>query len=173
MCDDRHRHQEWWQFQRVIDQVTPTDKDLHLIADNYNYEVKSGELVAPNVPKAATHALMEKIASTYGKTWHTWNTDQGRQLPTGHPLLMMGFTADGQIHQDMVPDRDRRLNTSTEKERENRSDIKVPPPIAGANSWQSGPVLQLSLGPITKEARDAIRGDYRASEPQPKPKGSR
>ena len=35
MCDDRHRHQEWLQFLRVIDQVTPAGKDVHLIADNY------------------------------------------------------------------------------------------------------------------------------------------
>jgi transposase len=35
MCDDRHRHQEWLQFLRVIDQVTPAGKELHLIADNY------------------------------------------------------------------------------------------------------------------------------------------
>ena len=35
MCDDRHRHQEWLKFLRVIDDVTPAEKDLHLIADNY------------------------------------------------------------------------------------------------------------------------------------------
>ena len=35
MCDDRHRHQEWLKFLRVIDEVTPADKELHLIADNY------------------------------------------------------------------------------------------------------------------------------------------
>ena len=36
MCDDRHRHQEWLKFLRVIDEVTPAaGKDLHLIADNY------------------------------------------------------------------------------------------------------------------------------------------
>ena len=35
MCDDRHRHQEWLQFLRVIDHVTPAGKHLHLIADNY------------------------------------------------------------------------------------------------------------------------------------------
>ena len=34
-CDDRHRHQEWLKFLRVIDDVTPPDKELHLIADNY------------------------------------------------------------------------------------------------------------------------------------------
>jgi len=35
MCDDRHRHQEWLQFLRVIDDVTPPGKELYLIVDNY------------------------------------------------------------------------------------------------------------------------------------------
>ena len=35
MCDDRHRHQEWLTFLRVIDRVTPPEKELHLIVDNY------------------------------------------------------------------------------------------------------------------------------------------
>jgi transposase len=35
MCDDRHRHQEWLKFLRVIDKVTPAGKQIHLIADNY------------------------------------------------------------------------------------------------------------------------------------------
>jgi transposase len=35
MCDDRHRHQEWLKFLRVIDEVTPPGKELYLIADNY------------------------------------------------------------------------------------------------------------------------------------------
>ena len=35
MCDDRHRHQEWLKFLRVIDQVTPDGKEIYLIADNY------------------------------------------------------------------------------------------------------------------------------------------
>jgi transposase len=35
MCDDRHRHQEWLKFLRVIDDLTPKDREVHLIADNY------------------------------------------------------------------------------------------------------------------------------------------
>jgi transposase len=35
MCDDRHRHQEWLKFLRVIDNATPKEKQIHLIADNY------------------------------------------------------------------------------------------------------------------------------------------
>jgi transposase len=34
-CMKRHRHQEWIQFLNQIDQQTPSELDLHLIADNY------------------------------------------------------------------------------------------------------------------------------------------
>ena len=35
-CTPRHRHQEWIKFLKKIDAQTPTDLDLHLIADNYS-----------------------------------------------------------------------------------------------------------------------------------------
>lgn len=35
-CMPRHRHQEWIKFLKQIDQQTPKDLDLHLIADNYS-----------------------------------------------------------------------------------------------------------------------------------------
>jgi len=34
-CMDRHRHQEWLKFLKLIDQQTPPELDLHLIVDNY------------------------------------------------------------------------------------------------------------------------------------------
>ncbi len=34
-CMQRHRHQEWLKFLRLIDRQTPQGKDLHLIVDNY------------------------------------------------------------------------------------------------------------------------------------------
>lgn len=34
-CMERHRHQEWIAFLKRIDQQTPQDVDLHIIADNY------------------------------------------------------------------------------------------------------------------------------------------
>jgi transposase len=36
MCDDRHRHQEWLKFLRAIDYVVPTDRQIHMIVDNYS-----------------------------------------------------------------------------------------------------------------------------------------
>jgi transposase len=35
-CMQRHRHQEWLKFLKLIDAQTPADLDLHLIADNYH-----------------------------------------------------------------------------------------------------------------------------------------
>jgi transposase len=34
-CMPRHRHQEWIRFLELIDQETPAELDLHVIADNY------------------------------------------------------------------------------------------------------------------------------------------
>lgn len=35
LCQDRHRHQEWIKFLRLLDDATPAGKQLHLIVDNY------------------------------------------------------------------------------------------------------------------------------------------
>ncbi len=35
LCQQRHRHQEWIKFLRLIDEATPAGKELHLICDNY------------------------------------------------------------------------------------------------------------------------------------------
>jgi len=35
LCQDRHRHQEWIKFLRLVEDATPAGKDLHLVVDNY------------------------------------------------------------------------------------------------------------------------------------------
>lgn len=35
LCQEKHRHQEWLKFLRLLDNATPSAKDLHLIVDNY------------------------------------------------------------------------------------------------------------------------------------------
>ncbi len=35
LCQERHRHQEWLKFLRLIDQTIPLDRQLHFICDNY------------------------------------------------------------------------------------------------------------------------------------------
>ncbi len=108
------------------------------------HEVKSGQLVAPGIPQPAEHALMKKLVSTYGKTWHTWHTDQGKELPLGVPQLMMGFTADGQADAAMVAGRDRRMNVDSAENRKNRADIAAPPVDPGADAWQQGRAFQIA-----------------------------
>jgi hypothetical protein len=109
------------------------------------HEVRSGQLIAPGIPKVAEHELMEKIAGTYGKTWHTWHTDRQLDLPIGAPMLMMGFTQDGQLDERRVVERDRRFGVSSVENRERRTDIEYPPIDPDADAWQKGIVVQLEL----------------------------
>lgn len=130
------------------------------------YEVNSGMLIAPGIPEAAEHEFMKKIAGTYGKTWHTWHTDQQRTLPTGHPLLMMGFTEDNQIHPSLVTERDKRFDISSAEKRKNRADIQAPPIDASADSWKKGETMQLTLGPMTKKALASMSKEHEAPTQQ-------
>lgn len=116
------------------------------------HEVKSGQLIAPGIPQKAEHEFMEKMIGTYGKTWHTWHTDQKLTLPVGHPLLMMGFTADGQVDEAMVAERDSRMGVNSAEKRKDRENIIAPVISPGADAWQQGDVFQLSLQALAKGA---------------------
>lgn len=109
------------------------------------YEVKSGELIAPGIPNKAEYELMEKIISTYGKTIHTWHTDQQKVLPVGSPMVMMAFTKDGQLMPNLIKARDKRLNVSTLDKRKQRQTIKKPKTDPLANAWQKGEIKQFII----------------------------
>ncbi len=112
---------------------------------SHHHEVKSGTLIAPGIPQLAEHELMEKLVSTYGKIIHTWHTDQNRTLPVGSPLIMMGFTKDGQLKQELLADRDKRFNISTAEKKKNREDIPMPNVDPLANAWEKGNIRQLTI----------------------------
>ncbi len=105
---------------------------------SHHYEVKSGQLIAPGIPDVAERELMKKLVSTYGKTIHTWHTDQQRTLPLGSPMIMMGFTEDGQIHPQLLEERDKRFNISTEETKAKRESIPSPAVDPAANAWERG-----------------------------------
>lgn len=109
------------------------------------HEVRSGSLIAPGILEPAERELMTKIAGTYGKTWHTWHTDRKHDLPLGSPMLMMGFTADGQLDERLLAERDRRFDVSSTELRNKRADIPYPQVDAEANAWAKGIVMQLQL----------------------------
>jgi hypothetical protein len=127
---------------RVFEQLPEDERKLW---HSHVYEVKSGTLVAPGLPGLAEDELMEQLVDTYGKTWHTWHTHHGDELPLGHPLLMAGFTADGQADPALIAARDERMDVSSSARREARSSIAAPEIADGADAWERGEVLQLEL----------------------------
>ena len=105
---------------------------------SHHYEVKSGTLIAPGIPDVAEHELMEKLVSTYGKTIHTWHTDLERTLPVGSPMIMMGFTKDGQLDPALLSERDKRFDVNSKELKEKRNDIPMPNVDPLANAWEKG-----------------------------------
>lgn len=128
--------------ERLFKQLPAEEKKLW---HSHHYEVKSGTLIAPGIPDAAEYELMKKLVSTYGKTIHTWHTDQERTLPVGTPMIMMGFTKDGQLNNELLIDRDKRFSISSSDKREKRADIPDPTVADGANAWEKGQYRQLMI----------------------------
>jgi hypothetical protein len=82
-------------------------------------------------------AIMVVLVGMYGKTAHTWRFDaQNLTVPVGVPELVMGYTADGQIRESFVDQRDALFEVNTTKIRDSRVNISMPPVIAGADSWK-------------------------------------
>jgi hypothetical protein len=118
---------------RLFKTLPPEEKKLW---HSHAYEVKAGLLAAPGLPDSVEKKLMKDLATTYGKTWHTWQVDRGDALPMGIPQLMMSFTADGQVKRESREDRDRRRK---------RSDLPDPYVDPEADAWRKGAPLQLEL----------------------------
>jgi hypothetical protein len=101
------------------------------------YEVKSGLLMAPNIPNMIEIQAMKALITTYGKTYHFWQIDRGDKLPLGEPKLMMAFTEDSQVDWNLVKKRDEELNVSTEDTRKYRESLEKPTIQEGADQWNT------------------------------------
>ncbi len=135
--------------EKLFKTLSPEEK---MLWHSHHHEVKSGSLISPGIPDAAEHELMEKLVSTYGKTIHTWHTDQERTLPIGSPMIMMGFTKDGQLKPPLLAERDKRFNLSTEEIKRKRANIKMPLVDPGADAWERGEVRQFIVTSKTDSA---------------------
>jgi hypothetical protein len=131
--------------ERLFQQLPEDEKRLW---HSHHYETTSGLLVMPGIPAPVETVAMRTLANTYGKTWHTWQIDRGDTLPLGIPQLMMGYTRDGQLDPKIVAERDRNLGVSMADKRRARSEIPVPTPAPGANSWEGGQTPQLALNTV-------------------------
>jgi hypothetical protein len=92
----------------------------------HNYEILSGQLVAPGIPAVAEEELMRGKMNSYGKTWHVWDTrsDAGTPLPFGEPMLAWSFNRDGEARPGLVEARDERMGIDTEATRRNRAELE-------------------------------------------------
>lgn len=93
----------------------------------HNFEVLSGQLVAPGLPAAAETALMKQLINSYGKTWHTWHTGRpgqpGQTLPLGEPKLMWSFNREGECDEALETDRNQAMGFDTDKTRTQRQSL--------------------------------------------------
>lgn len=93
----------------------------------HNGEILSGQLIAPNLPRAAEHALMRDKINSYGKTWHTWptrhGTDRGSALPLGPARLAWSFSREGELDPALLAERDRKFRVDTGKRATTRRDL--------------------------------------------------
>lgn len=65
--------------------------------------------------------IIADFQKTYGKAVHTWAIDKNPDLPLGPPQLMMNVTGQGQLSDQVVQERDKRLGISTESKKELRA----------------------------------------------------
>lgn len=105
----------------------------------HNYEILSGQLVAPGLPKVAERALMRSKMNSYGKTWHVWNTGAsgaaGDSLPLGEPKLGWSFNRDGEAEPGLVERRNRRFGIDPEAKRTERGElVPLAKPQAGVDA---------------------------------------
>jgi hypothetical protein len=96
----------------------------------HNYEILSGQLVAPGLPEVAERAFLEQLMNSYGKTWHTWHTgrhdgrgEPGQPLPMGQAMLMWSFNRDGEADEALKQDFQRGLGFDEQKNRAKRAPL--------------------------------------------------
>jgi hypothetical protein len=95
----------------------------------HNYEILSGQLVAPGLPEAAEREFLETKLNSYGKTWHVWNTghfgmNDADRLPLGDPKLAWSFNRDGEALPGLVEQMEKRVDVDVSKKRAAREELR-------------------------------------------------
>jgi hypothetical protein len=94
----------------------------------HNFEILSGQLIAPGIPDMAENELMKGKMNSYGKTWHVWSSapfgQAGDKMPLGEPTLEWSFNREGEALPGLVEQRDQRMNFNTGEKRNERAELK-------------------------------------------------
>jgi hypothetical protein len=109
----------------------------------HNYEVLSGELVAPGLPEPVERAFLARLVNSYGKTWHTWHTGRhdgapGSALPVGEPKLMWSFNREGEAEESLKRNRDEHfgIDVAVRRERRQRALLRYARPQQGVDDMR-------------------------------------
>ncbi|HEX6968173.1 MAG TPA: OBAP family protein [Micromonosporaceae bacterium] len=92
----------------------------------HNFEILSGQLVAPGLPDVAEKAFFKLLMNSYGKTWHTWHTGRhdngevGPNLPVGDPKLMWSFNREHECDPALERNRNEVMGFDIQKKRRDR-----------------------------------------------------
>jgi hypothetical protein len=75
-CRERHAHQDWISFLRLIDRETPTQNDVHVVADNYSAQTSQS-------PALATFRRKIRFGGERGLVRLTYSGTHAKK-PSGH-----------------------------------------------------------------------------------------
>ena len=89
----------------------------------HNYEILSGQLVAPGLPAAASKELMRSKMNSYGKTFHLWSTNMGDKLPMGDAKLAWSFNRDGEAKPELAQRRKQEMGIDIAGVRRERQEL--------------------------------------------------
>jgi hypothetical protein len=134
--------------EKLFNRLPPAEKQFW---HPHNYEILSGELVAPGLPDTAEKLFLKQKMNSYGKTWHLWMTGTGNggdDLPMGPAQLAWSFNHDGELRPDMLKERDRKMDIDTNKKRQERQDL-----ASAAHAQQGVDALKGKLGGASRSER--------------------
>lgn len=130
----------------------------------HNYEILSGQLVAPGIPGPLEDRLMERLLNSYGKTWQFWMSGQGDSLPLGDACLAWSFSRDGQLDARAIIARNELYHIDGEDKRKRRE------PLSARASAQRGvDELDAALGGNPERPAGVIDLDEAAWRAGPPP----
>lgn len=131
----------------------------------HNYEILSGQLIAPGLPGGVENELMKSKMNSYGKTWHVWNTghhglNDAQRLPMGDPMLAWSFNRDGEARTGLIENFEKKTDISVDKTRQDRAIlIQYANPQEGVNAIAKkfkGPTRAIP-GVVAKEPESPTR----------------
>jgi transposase len=81
LCQEKHRHQEWLKFLRMIDQTVPAEKEIYLICDNYS--THKHERVERWLEKHKRFHVRFTRPQPHGSTWWSASSATSRITASG------------------------------------------------------------------------------------------